>query len=174
MPLTRIQSLGITDGTIVNADINASAAIAGTKLTGVGKVLQVVSATYSTQMTTTSGTYADMNLSLSITPSSASNKVLVLSCTSTSVDTGGADAGGGIIVLRNSTVINGGNADYTFYNINSGGAADSGAQYHSSALDSPNTTSAITYKCQFAAFYGGTFRVHRNQPSYIIALEIAA
>jgi len=36
MPLTRIQSLGITDGTIVNADINASAAIAGTKLTGVG------------------------------------------------------------------------------------------------------------------------------------------
>jgi hypothetical protein len=35
MPLTRIQSLGITDGTIVNADINASAAIAGTKLSGV-------------------------------------------------------------------------------------------------------------------------------------------
>ena len=36
MPLTKIQSLGITDGTIVNADINASAAIAGTKLSGVG------------------------------------------------------------------------------------------------------------------------------------------
>jgi len=34
MPLTRIQSLGITDGTIVNADINASAAIDSTKLTG--------------------------------------------------------------------------------------------------------------------------------------------
>jgi len=36
MPLTRIQSLGITDGTIVNADINASAAIAGSKLSGAG------------------------------------------------------------------------------------------------------------------------------------------
>jgi len=35
MPLTRIQSLGITDGTIVNADINASAAITLAKLTGV-------------------------------------------------------------------------------------------------------------------------------------------
>jgi hypothetical protein len=35
MALTKIQSLGITDGTIVNADINASAAIDGTKLTGV-------------------------------------------------------------------------------------------------------------------------------------------
>ena len=35
MPLTKIQSLGITDGTIVNADINASAGIVGTKLSGV-------------------------------------------------------------------------------------------------------------------------------------------
>jgi hypothetical protein len=36
MPLTKIQSLGITDGTIVNADINASAAIDGSKLSGAG------------------------------------------------------------------------------------------------------------------------------------------
>ena len=35
MPLTKIKSLGITDGTIVNADISASAAIASTKLSGV-------------------------------------------------------------------------------------------------------------------------------------------
>ena len=34
MPLTRIQSLGITDGTIVNADINASAGIVTSKLSG--------------------------------------------------------------------------------------------------------------------------------------------
>jgi len=36
MPLTRIQSLGITDGTIVNADINANTAITSTKLSGAG------------------------------------------------------------------------------------------------------------------------------------------
>jgi hypothetical protein len=35
MPLTRIKSLGITDGTIVNADISSSAAIDSTKLSGV-------------------------------------------------------------------------------------------------------------------------------------------
>jgi hypothetical protein len=35
MPLTKIQSLGITDGTIVNADINASAGITLAKLSGV-------------------------------------------------------------------------------------------------------------------------------------------
>ena len=54
MPLTKIQSLGITDGTIVNADINASAAIVATKLTGAGKVLQVITATDATERTTTS------------------------------------------------------------------------------------------------------------------------
>ncbi len=36
MPLTRIQSLGITDGTIVNADINASAGLVLTKLASTG------------------------------------------------------------------------------------------------------------------------------------------
>ena len=35
MSIVRINNLGITDGTIVNADISASAAIASTKLTGV-------------------------------------------------------------------------------------------------------------------------------------------
>ena len=40
MPLTKIQSLGITDGTIVNADINASAAIVSTKLSGVNSELK--------------------------------------------------------------------------------------------------------------------------------------
>ena len=39
MSITRINSLGITDGTIVNDDINASAAIASTKLSGLGFTL---------------------------------------------------------------------------------------------------------------------------------------
>jgi len=81
MPLTKIQSLGITDGTIVNADINASAAIAGTKLTGVGKVLQVVQTFKADSFSSSSTSFTDVTgLSVSITPSSASNKILVL-CT---------------------------------------------------------------------------------------------
>jgi hypothetical protein len=43
-----ITSAKIVDGTIVNADINASAAIVTSKLSGAGKVLQVVTATDST------------------------------------------------------------------------------------------------------------------------------
>ena len=41
MPLTKIKSLGITDGTIVNDDISASAAIVSTKLSGVGGLSEV-------------------------------------------------------------------------------------------------------------------------------------
>jgi hypothetical protein len=80
MPLTKIQSLGITDGTIVNADINASAAIAGTKLTGVGKVLQVITATDATSRSSSSTSFATASntLSVSITPSSASNKIFII------------------------------------------------------------------------------------------------
>ena len=82
MPLTKIQSLGITDGTIVNADINASAAIAGTKLSGAGKVLQVVSTTKTDTATTSSTSYSDISgLNLTITPSSASNKILIIAST---------------------------------------------------------------------------------------------
>jgi len=45
MPLTKIQSLGITDGTIVNADINASAAIDSTKLSGLSSDFVLLAST---------------------------------------------------------------------------------------------------------------------------------
>ena len=67
----------IQDNTIVNADINSSAAIAGSKISGgTGKVLQVVSMDTSTSTSSTSSTFADTAITLSITPS-ATSKVLV-------------------------------------------------------------------------------------------------
>ena len=45
MPLTKIKSLGITDGTIVNADINASAAIDASKLTGLSSDVVLLATT---------------------------------------------------------------------------------------------------------------------------------
>jgi len=55
MALTKIQSLGITDGTIVNADINASAAITTSKLSG-GTNTPAFMAYLSTNQSVTSGT----------------------------------------------------------------------------------------------------------------------
>jgi hypothetical protein len=173
-PLT---SADITDGIISSADI-ANGAITSAKLAaGVGgKVLQVVSGTYSTSMTSTSGTYADMNLSVSITPSSSSNKILVHAYCLTAIGgSGGTDAGGGVAILRNSTFITNDSTVYSHYVYDAGATNSEAANIFSACvLDSPATTSAITYKCQFAAFYGGTFYVHRGTPSYIIAMEISA
>jgi hypothetical protein len=52
MPLTRIKSLGITDGTIVNADINSSAAIDASKLTGLSSDYVLLATTDVTSSTT--------------------------------------------------------------------------------------------------------------------------
>jgi hypothetical protein len=57
-----ITSAKIVDGTIVNADINASAAIAGTKLTGAGKVLQVVSSIIDETYANNSATFNEVKM----------------------------------------------------------------------------------------------------------------
>jgi len=146
MPLTKIQSLGITDGTIVNADINASAAIAGTKLTGVGKVLQVVQTFKADSFSSSSTSFTDVTgLSVSITPSSASNKILVFAnmvgCAKSANNTYM-----GLRLLRNSTTIHllETQAGYTAGSVTSNFGSDS-----VTFLDSPATTSATTYKIQF-------------------------
>jgi hypothetical protein len=167
MPLTKIQSLGITDGTIVNADINASAAIAGTKLTGVGKVLQYVTATNTAQQSTTSTSYVDAtNLSVSITPSSASNKILILF--NGTLQNDGNTANSFLTILRGSTILATTN-DY--FILNSAGTriiSGTGAHY----IDSPSTTSSTTYKIQIRVESGSTGTIFMN--SRITVLEIAA
>ena len=175
MPLTKIQSLGITDGTIVNADINASAAIAGTKLTGVGKVLQVVQTKKSDSFTTTSTSYVDVTgLSVSITPSSASNKVLILVNPVVYTSRGGSNTYSDAYVnlVRNSTdinvvrgAINGGTTSYV----------DSFVNPNINFLDSPSTTSSTTYKIQ-VKLSDSSNNLVVNQgllDSTIIAIEIA-
>ena len=168
MPLTKIQSLGITDGTIVNADINASAAIAGTKISGsFGKVLQVVTATDSTERSTTSTSFvtADNTLSVSITPSSASSKVFITSAFEASA---GASGRSFFTIYRDSTNLGNTNGFFTLLGSQDG---SSGAL---SVLDSPSTTSAITYQVYIksngvvASMTGNTVK------STITAFEIGA
>ena len=85
----------IVDGTITNADINASAAIAGSKLSGAGKVLQVVSASTSGDISTTSSGFQATGLVVSITPLNTSSKLFV-SCSGfcLHINTGANNKGG--------------------------------------------------------------------------------
>jgi hypothetical protein len=151
MPLTRIKSLGITDGTIVNADINASAAIAGTKLTGVGKVLQVVQTVKTDTFTQTqTTTFADITgLSVSITPSASANKILVI-CNIYTGHTIGTQRTA-FRLVRDSTSIGGGTASGNRQSAigqtqldGANGLASIGINF----LDNPSTTSSTTYKVQ--------------------------
>lgn len=119
-----------------------------------GTVLQVVSTTLTSTQSTTSGTPTDItNFSATITPSSASNKVLVFVTTQFSGPTNGY---GYFLLLRGSTSIGlGTGATGLQVNVflSSGyvvGVASFGAASNS-FLDSPATTSATTYKIQFAS-----------------------
>jgi hypothetical protein len=162
MPLTKIQSLGITDGTIVNADINASAAIASTKLSGVGKVLQVLSTHKTDDFTTASASFTDVTgLSVSITPSSASNKILVMF--SITAHNTSATQGTHIRLMRNSTEIAPARsvANYESSWLVFFGDTNLSQQKSFEFLDSPSTTSATTYKVQIKP-QSGTSTVNRS------------
>jgi len=114
---------------------------------GGGKVLQVVYATYGTQVNSTSSTYADTNLTATITPSSATSKVLVI-VHQNGCEKRASNTSMRLKLLRSSTDISqmaslgGYTADTSDLNYGS---------VSTCVLDTPATTSATTYKTQFAS-----------------------
>lgn len=140
-----------TNGQVLTVDTTVDGKIkwATPATGGGGKVLQVVSTTYSTQTSSTSTTPSDTGLSLSITPSAATSKVLVLVYQPTAVTRTTTSLGGGIRLLRGATDLTG-NSPYSFFTIL--GLTNQYNEmygiYNLSWLDSPNTTSSTTYKTQ--------------------------
>jgi hypothetical protein len=110
-----------------------------------GSVLQVVNATNSTYATTTSTTYADTGLTASITPSSSSSKILVI-VSLNGVGKNGFNTTPKYQLVRNSTAILGIDNSSGFTGTTGYGICSTTANY----LDSPSTTSATTYKVQYA------------------------
>ena len=163
----------ITDGAILNADINASAAIAGTKINGsFGKVLQVVNAVQATEVSSNSATYADTGLTLAITPSATSSKILVIA--SNDCKKAGADTWTNIRCYRDSTEIGGTIIGRKINDTDDSGTSQSVFSF--TILDSPSSTSAVTYKTQFNTNSGGgTIRINSGSGSSTICLmEIGA
>ena len=132
-----------------------------------GKVLQVVQGSNSTQMSTTSSSLVDTGLTASITPSSSSNKVLII------VDAQGqfpANTGFGNAIIRGSTAIFQTN-NYSNYDSQST-QTNTRASY--CYLDSPSTTSATTYKLQVHAYNPGTIiQNDGNNKTTMTLMEIA-
>jgi hypothetical protein len=173
---------------------DAIASLAASKLTGQvpdanapsGSVIQVVSTTKTdTFSSSTINAWTDITgISVTITPSSASNKIMVF------VSVQGINTGSNTYfrLVRNSTAVGVGDASgsrsqvssQNIYNTGTNGMLGSSFQF----LDSPASTSAVTYKIQFITDYG-TIYVNRTpndtdalyigrSQSTITAQEIAA
>ena len=127
-----------------------------------GAVLQVVSTTKTDTFSTSSTTFVDITgLSVSITPTSSTSKIMVFAVVTAST-TGGNNAM--IRLVRDSTAIAVGNADGSRVQ----GSSQlrildelAGLNFSVNFLDSPATTSSTTYKVQFDMQSGGTGFVNR-------------
>jgi len=141
---------------------------------GGGKVLQVVNATYGTEVLLMSSTFTDTGLTATITPSSATSKILVLvNHTGVYKAYDNATNSMGIRLLRDGSSILEFEKKAGFTNTTIETAVGS---VSTSYLDSPATTSATTYKTQFKNFYNGTnVRIqYADSISTITLLEIGA
>jgi hypothetical protein len=165
-----------TNGHVLTADSTAATGIKWAAAAASGKVNQVVTATTATETSTTSTTYADVtNLTVTITPSAASSRILIsVSSPCLAYRSGDGTTAAALQIVRGSTSI----ADFGrvagAYAIGEHSAyALAGLTY----VDSPSTTSATTYKVQVKTVTGATAYVNRTgeQPlSTITVTEILA
>ena len=127
-------------------------AVTGTMLTtkSTGSILQIVQSSLNTNVNATSSTFITTGLTVTITPSTNTNKIL-LNVSGGSMDTGGS---GQMIatIYKNGTNLMGSGALATVY-ATSRIAAPVAINY----LDSPATTSAITYTVYVAASSGSCY-----------------
>jgi hypothetical protein len=171
-----------TDGHILTADSTQSTGMKWAAAGSGGKVLQVVSTTYSTSKTIASTSMTDTDLSLAITPTSATSKILImfsqpywLSNSSTN------ETGFSMDLRRNTTTVF--DMDQTGYNTQYyqivGATQVTDIAYTSiQYLDSPATTSAITYKTRGKVYSTASGRQvifqPNSSPASMILMEIGA
>ena len=170
--ITGISAGGLPDGSVTAADIESSLDLTGKTVTlpsGTGgKILQVVQTVNSgVESTTVQDTFEDCpGMSVAITPASTSNKVLITVSLGKVGGTAGADRVVNFRLLRDTTEI--GIGDQLGSSRMRGSFATTVASTPYSPgglaftfLDSPNTTSAVTYKLQWGAQAGETAYLNR-------------
>jgi len=157
-------------GTITIGQSGETVNVSGTAGTGFGKILQVVNTTSITQRTTTSTSFADSGLSVSITPSSTSSKILIIFSSFGYADTTGQASV--YTAYRDSTNL-GDSTVGNFKFVNGGSNLEYGMNFQ--IYDSPSSTSAISYTVYHKVTGGGaiSYISRSSAPSYLTAMEIA-
>ena len=158
-------------GPTTGADADTVLIPSGQTLHAPGHVIQVVQSTLATETASTSSTFSNTGLSLSITPNSNTSKIMVMfSLGSSGVNNTAPEARGYFRLMRASTEIY--RMDVRAYDYGNSGSIDFGV-YAQSYLDSPATASSITYSIQQRSS-SGTIRVcEANNQIQMQLMEIA-
>tara|TARA_B110000211_G_scaffold44831_1_gene47493 strand:- start:20 stop:523 length:504 start_codon:yes stop_codon:yes gene_type:complete len=145
-----------------------------------GHIVQTVYGTYSTIVSLSSTSYVDSGLSLSITPKFSTSKIYIIVNQQSSIQSsaGGTDGGFGLRLLRDSTVVfsPATNYDVYLYLANSADTVNNRSRTPLNYLDSPATTSTITYKTQASSYNptnGPVNFQNASNPSNITLMEVA-
>jgi len=138
-----------------------------------GKILQVVQATSTSGVNSTTSSYATAGLEASITPTSSSNKVLIKMVSPMTGFAGGTEHNRGSL-----KVYRGGSSGTSVSGILSTQYSED--DFYSDAvitfLDSPSTTSATTYTVMMARVNGsGEYSFNRDgaQTATLVLMEVA-
>jgi hypothetical protein len=165
------------NNTVLTADSSTATGLKWATAAGGGKVLQVVQDTSVDSTNTTSTSYVDSDLSISITPSSTSSKVLVIAALNICSDISNADSTTSYFnLVRTSTQLC---EERVRLNVSTS-ATESLMLMQTGLsmiyLDSPNTTSATTYKVQLKGDSGGNARINLSGTGFssLTLVEIGA
>ena len=145
--------------------------VSGTLGSRMGKILQVVNTTATTQKTTTSSSSFVEAYTVDITPSATSSKILIMFSTFGYQDT--TAVGSIYTIFRDSTNLGDSSKGLMMFR-NGGNNLEMGVSGH--VFDSPSTTSAITYGLRQKTETGSSaisYISRSGAPTFLTAVEIA-
>jgi hypothetical protein len=148
------------DGTITGL---TSTGISAVQALPSGTVKQVQFATVTNDVSTSSSSYVTLGLSKSITPSSTSSKIYAIAMVR--VTSSASATAARLAIFRDSTNVTSSDG-YTMY------GSTMYIIQNLQVLDSPATTSAITYSVQLATS-GSSVSMSSGMPATLILMEIA-
>ena len=150
-----VQTVNPPSGSVGTSQL-VDSAVTYAKSSGFGKIAQIIQGTHATEVENTTITYADTGLTATITPSSTSSKILILVSQSVNVLGDNQACGGAVRLMRGATVITGGDQRFEVF-ISATGATASNIYTRVPIifLDTPSSTSALTYKTQSARYQSG-------------------
>ena len=160
------------------AGVSIFSKAAGAAVGGGGKVLQVIQSTIVGDINTTSTSFTSTGLTVTITPSLNTSKVLLLvTMNEVEKNSGGSGSAVKLELVRGGTRVYFAGDRIGHTNSDVRNNVGSVAMNH---LDSPATTSATTYTVNFAQYSSGLYALINNSNadntcvSSIIAMEIGA